>query len=234
METNKARTELVKKISEIMREVGAIPKSRKNSHFGYSFRGHEDIMNKLQPVLAKHGVIIIPKSKKLLIPDRLEPGHILIESTFEITDGNESIEFVGIGEGLDRTKDGRYGDKSAYKAQTGAAKYALNDLLQLAGEDPEDDNLTHAEKSSGQNGSGNNKKASQSKPGESNGQAGHTLSDPQRTFLTTTMSEMGYSTEAIEDVLRRAKEKGFEAAKTALLAKKMEMTKSKGKEKGDK
>ena len=131
---------LVRKIAWIMEEVGAVPKSGKNEFFGYQFRRHEDITNKLQPALAKAGVIIIPVKKEFVVR---EPGYVQIQATYRITDGKDSIEFIGIGEGADKSRDGKPGDKASYKAQTGAMKYALNDLFMLAGEDPENDNKTH-------------------------------------------------------------------------------------------
>jgi len=135
-----SRVELVKKIVQVIREVGAVPKSGKNDHFGYSYRRHEDITNKLQPALAASGIVIVPMIKEIV---REEPGYILMRVTYTVTDGAQELAFVGIGEGQDKSRDGRAGDKAAYKAQTGAMKYALNDLLLLAGEDPEADNKTH-------------------------------------------------------------------------------------------
>jgi ERF superfamily len=139
----KARPELVKKIVQVIREVGAVPKTGKNDHFGYAFRRHEDITNKLQPALANAGIIIVPVKKDMVIK---EPGYVMMEVTYEITDGEAAIRFVGIGEGADKSRDGRAGDKATYKAQTGAMKYGLNDLLLLAGEDPENDRQTHKDK----------------------------------------------------------------------------------------
>jgi len=127
---------IVQKVVGVIREIGAIPKTGFNDFHKYKYRSHEDITNALQPALAKAGILIIPKAKQILFH---QPGHIVIEATYEVTDGKDSISFIGIGEGADISKEGKPGDKAAYKAQTGAMKYALNDLLMLAGKDPEDE-----------------------------------------------------------------------------------------------
>lgn len=213
------RAALVRKLSEIIKEVGAVPKEGKNAFHGYSYRRHEDITNKLQPALAKHGIVIIPLTKKLVAN---EPGYVLLEVTYEVTDGEQSIKFQGIGEGMDRTKDGRPGDKAAYKAQTGAMKYALNDLLLLAGEDPEADKQTHPDGPAG-----NGKSQPQQKP---QGQTGkqvptekpqakapaHTLTTDQETVLTDIMNEMKYDQKLKNLGLQKAQIEGFAVAKAKL------------------
>jgi len=134
---------IIKKITEIMHAVGAVPKDGKNTFQNYAYRRHEDIVNKLQPALAAAGVVFVPSAKKIIAS---EPGYVLLEVTYTVTDGESSVSCVGLGEGVDKSKDGRPGDKAAYKAQTGAMKYALNDLLMLAASDPEEDQVTHGGK----------------------------------------------------------------------------------------
>jgi hypothetical protein len=138
-----SKKDFIAKISFVMDALGAIPKTAENSFQHYNYRSHEAIANKLQPILTQYGVVIVPKSKKIIFS---EPGYVLMEVTFEITDGTESLEFVGIGEGIDKNKEGRAGDKASYKAQTGAMKYALNDLFMLASkDDAEADEMTKTE-----------------------------------------------------------------------------------------
>lgn len=203
-----ATSALVKKIVEVIREVGAVPKTGENQHFGYKYRRHEDITNKLQPALAKQGVVIVPVEKRIIAN---EPGYILLEVTYSLTDGDQAIEFKGIGEGMDKSKDGRPGDKAAYKAQTGAMKYALNDMLMLAGEDPEEDKTTHGEQN-GKPPAG--KQAPTAKPQTK--PAAHVLTPEQEKTLRGIMAKMNYSARLVELGLQKAKIEGFEAAKTAL------------------
>src|SRR5262249_15506283 len=44
--------------------IGALPaigKTQRNQQQGFMFRGHDDVMNALNPLLAEHGVFIVPK-----------------------------------------------------------------------------------------------------------------------------------------------------------------------------
>lgn len=135
---------LVNKICDVIKEIGVVPKTGLNKFQGYNYRKHEDIMSHLQPTLLKHGLVFYPKSKSIhevsVIEKTNKSGditkniHVLMVATYTMTDGESSIDFMGLGEGIDN------GDKAIYKAQTGAIKYALNDLLMLASEsDPEND-----------------------------------------------------------------------------------------------
>lgn len=126
-----AMAALVAKIAAVIKDVGAVPKSGFNEHFKYAYRKHEDIANAVSPALQKNGVLILPVEKKFIVQ---QPGYVMIDVTYRITDGLAFFDIHGIGEGKDS------GDKATYKAQTGAMKYALNDLLMLPSEaDPEND-----------------------------------------------------------------------------------------------
>ena len=187
--------QIISKIVALIKEVGAVPKASENKFHGYKYRSHEDIVNKLQPALAKAGLVIIPTSKKIIQSD---PGYVLMEVTYTITDGEQSIQFVGIGEGADKSKEGKAGDKSAYKAQTGAMKYALNDLLMLAGEDPEADTATHKD----------GKEKYNAFAAEVENQAKDPLQVPgntdMRTQMIDMMKEMGWTDKRIEIKLKGA------------------------------
>jgi len=129
-----AMAALVAKIAAVIKDVGAVPKSGFNEHFKYAYRKHEDIANAVSPALQKNGVLILPVEKKFIVQ---QPGYVMIDVTYRITDGLAFFDIHGIGEGKDS------GDKATYKAQTGAMKYALNDLLMLPSEaDPENDHGT--------------------------------------------------------------------------------------------
>ena len=131
--------ELVDKICKAINEIGAIPKNGYNKAQNYHYRAHCDIMSKLQGSFANVGLVFYPKSKvinefKIDVNEKTfkKTTHVIMTVTYAITDGQSTIEFMGVGEGVD------WGDKASYKAQTGAAKYALNDILLLPSEmDPE-------------------------------------------------------------------------------------------------
>lgn len=142
---------LVQKVVAVMKRVGAIPATGKNQFHGYSYRKHSDIVNALQPALIEAGLIIFVKDVTPIIQDK---GHLQAVFTYAITDGKEFMDFKGVGEGIDVSKDGKAGDKAAYKAQTGGMKYALNVLLTLATDaEPEADHGTAAPKAAASQGS---------------------------------------------------------------------------------
>lgn len=128
--------DLVVKLAKIMSDC-VIPKTGYNSFHKYYYRTHEDIVNKLRPALAKEGLVLFATEKKLLSNS---PGHVIIEVRYTVSDGKDFIHFIGLGEGIDISREGKPGDKAMYKAQTGALKYALNDLFLIASsDDPEND-----------------------------------------------------------------------------------------------
>lgn len=187
-----SKLKLVGKIVSVIKEVGAVPKTSENKFHGYKYRSHEAIANKLQPALAAAGIIIVPAQKKLIAN---EPGYVLMEVTYQVTDGEEELSFVGIGEGQDKSKEGKPGDKSVYKAQTGAMKYALNDLLMLAGEDPEEDQATHKDSPAGT--VTNHQDSGASK-----------LSFEATSQMKDMMNEMGWTEKRQELVLKKAEQEG--------------------------
>ena len=48
-------------ITKIMEEVPSIGKTQKNKTQGFMYRGIDDVMNALQPLLAKNKVFIVPE-----------------------------------------------------------------------------------------------------------------------------------------------------------------------------
>jgi len=227
VEPESKRAALVRKLAAVIKSVGAVPKSGENTHFGYKFRRHEDITNKLQPALIEQGLVVVPVEKRMIVN---EPGYILMEGVYEVTDGDASVRFIGIGEGLDKNKEGKAGDKAAYKAQTGAIKFALNDLLMLAGEDPENDRKTHDDE----------KKAAAGKrptpPAPTAGQqqptgrkdptappqakpAAYTLTEDQKSRMIDLMNALEYSPEKVERGLQKASIEGPDVAIAALTEK---------------
>jgi hypothetical protein len=111
-------------ISNIISEIGAIGKDKKNQQQGFMYRGIDDVMNALQPVLSKHKVFIVPEIIEQSRTEReSKSGGVLfysickIKYTFFADDGS-SISAVVIGEGMDS------GDKATNKAMSIAFKYA--------------------------------------------------------------------------------------------------------------
>lgn len=111
-------------ISNVMAEIGAIGKGKRNKQQGFMYRGIDDVMNALQPALVKHNVFITPnvigekreerptKSGGVLFYTRLD-----VLYRFYTTDGS-FVETKVIGEAMDS------GDKATNKAMSIAYKYA--------------------------------------------------------------------------------------------------------------
>lgn len=154
--------ELVKKINAVMLELGAVEKKGFNSAQKYKYMAHADLMRELHPLLVKNGLVIYPETAKIQActsetwegeaygggKKTVHQNRITVETKYVITDGEHSIMFCGIGEGVDSQ------DKSAYKAQTGAHKYALKGLLcipdELDAEDEKFEALANDPKENGQ------------------------------------------------------------------------------------
>ncbi len=126
------------KIPLIMAEIGAIAKEQYNKQQGFKYRGVDDVMNALQPLLHKHGVFIVPEVINHQREDRVtKQGTNLIYSvctvkyTFYADDGS-NISAVVIGEGMDS------GDKATNKALAIAFKYACFQVFCIPTEEMKD------------------------------------------------------------------------------------------------
>lgn len=102
-----------------------IAKNQKNSHQGYKFRGIDDVLNTLAPIIAEHGILIIPNvlSKDIKTTTTKNGGiasHAILEVGFVLYDSEgDSICHTAYGEALDTS------DKAVNKAMTAAYKYFL-------------------------------------------------------------------------------------------------------------
>ena len=115
----------------VMSDIGVIGKERRNKAQSYDFRGVEDALNFVQPVLIKHGISLsteVSDFKTDAIQENKAGGQgtrtiyrttLLMDLKFFAPDGS-SRSFRSAGEGLDYG-----GDKSTNKAMAAAFKYAL-------------------------------------------------------------------------------------------------------------
>ena len=125
---------IYKAIPAIMEEIGHIGKDKKNQQQGFMFRGIDQVMNTMKPLLAKHGVFVLPVVTKTTREERLTKsggkhlaqrcGHRLfrddivgVDFHFIADDGSEVVATI-VGEGMDSA------DKSSNKAMAVAFKYA--------------------------------------------------------------------------------------------------------------
>lgn len=120
-------------IPAVMQDLGAVAKEqyadmgrdKTGKAKGYAFRGVDDVMNAINPVLRKHQVFVVPEVlEETREQTTSQYGSVMhyailkIRYTFFAPDGS-SVQAVTIGEGMDS------GDKASNKAMAVAFKYAL-------------------------------------------------------------------------------------------------------------
>jgi len=104
-----------------------IGKDRRNSQQGYNFRGIDDMLNVVGPVMARHGVTLSPYYQIIhhnAVTRQTKSGptewfHVLLRGVFSFRLGEELLVTETIGEALDNA------DKATNKAMSNAFKYAL-------------------------------------------------------------------------------------------------------------
>lgn len=167
-----------------MGDIENVPKNGWNSFHKYHYVTEADLVKAIRPHLAKAGIMMVPQSMTHAKEDELT----IVEVTYVITDGANSITVPSIGYGSDK------GDKGAYKAMTGALKYALmKAFLVDTGDDPEGDTKTDERAAT--------KPPVVQSAALPNAQRGgfSAVATPAqiRTFLETTVTEMGLDREQV-------------------------------------
>lgn len=132
-------------ICAVMDDIGAVGKNQTTTGYAsFKFRGIDDVMNALKPLLAKHKVFVVPTVLEQSREERVNSkGNTLIYSimkvkyTYYAEDGS-SIESIVIGEGMDS------GDKASNKAMASALKYSFFQVFCIPTEETKDpDSETH-------------------------------------------------------------------------------------------
>lgn len=126
-------------ISAAMADINPVGKDNYNAQQKFKYRGIDDVMNALFPVLCRHGLFLVPEVLEHTREERAaRSGGNLIYSiikmryTMYATDGS-NVSAVVIGEGMDSA------DKSSNKAMAVAMKYALFQLFCIPTEDMAND-----------------------------------------------------------------------------------------------
>jgi hypothetical protein len=136
---------LASKIAKVMEAVGYVQKGGTNAAQGYKFVQASAVADKVRAELSKLQVSMTPTNIDVISEGLTPSGKqalLTLRFTWTLTDGEsgETISFQSIGTGADS------GDKAAYKAATGALKYALlTGFLIPTGDDPEADAKTDDE-----------------------------------------------------------------------------------------
>jgi hypothetical protein len=146
---------IYEKIPEIMKQLGAIGKDRKNEFHNYMFRGIDDIVNAIHPIFIDLKVspprpIVLDRQVNYIKSKKGEPmvhAVVTVQYTIIAEDGSEDTAST-VGEGSDTS------DKAVNKAMTSAIKNYYNqrfcihtkDQADSDNESPELGNSNGAEK----------------------------------------------------------------------------------------
>lgn len=132
-------------MSRVLADLPAIGKNQMNQQQGFKFRGFDDVIDALNPLLAKHGVFFVPTVLERIDSHRqTRNGGTLwvvalhVQYTFYGPNG-DSVTATGWGEGTDS------GDKATQKAMTGALKYVLFQTFAIATKETADSDTTTPE-----------------------------------------------------------------------------------------
>lgn len=122
-----------------------ITKDRRNQQQGYNFRGIDDVYNALSPLLAKHGLCILPRILTRDVQERqTQKGGVLfyvtVEAEFDFVCAEDASKHTvrTFGEAMDSA------DKATNKAMSAAYKYAAFQAFAIPTEGDNDaDSATH-------------------------------------------------------------------------------------------
>jgi hypothetical protein len=126
--------------------ITGISKDRRNTQgTGYSFRGVDDVLNAIAPLLAKHGLCILPRVLTRECVERQSKNggalfYITVEAEFDFVSSEDGTKHTvkTFGEAMDS------GDKATNKAMSAAYKYACFQAFSIPTEAKEDaDYQTH-------------------------------------------------------------------------------------------
>lgn len=133
----------------VLAELPALGKDDYNKQQQFHFRSHDSVMNALNPLLAKHGVFVVPDVIERVTDQRTTSGgkamyevNLHVRFTFYGLAGDD-LSGSAWGEGTDM------GDKSTNKAMTAAFKYLLVQSFGISSGDTADSDRDTNEDTSG-------------------------------------------------------------------------------------
>jgi len=116
--------QVINRIQQALSKEG-ITKSQKNTQQGYMFRGIDAVYNTLSPLLAEHGLCILPRMLARTVIERESKNggalfYVCVEAEFDFVCAEAGSKHVirTFGEAMDS------GDKATNKAMSAAYKYA--------------------------------------------------------------------------------------------------------------
>jgi hypothetical protein len=140
-----------KTVYQLIAEVAAeaakagIAKGKKNQQQGYQFRGIDDVYNALAPLLAKAGLVILPRCMTREVTERQTRNggalfNVVVEVEFDFVSSHDGSKHTVVmyGEAMDSA------DKATNKAMSAAYKYAAMQAFCIPTEGDNDaDATTH-------------------------------------------------------------------------------------------
>jgi predicted component of type VI protein secretion system len=129
---------IYKAITDAMADISPIAKEKRNKEQGFQYRGIDDVMNELSPILSKHKIFIYPEVVEKQRQERqTKSGSTLLYSILTIkyhfaTDDGSEVCTTVVGEGMDS------GDKASNKAMAVAFKYACLQMFCIPTDDMKD------------------------------------------------------------------------------------------------
>lgn len=134
-------------IQSVMADLAAegIGKNRRNTQQGYQFRGIDDVYNTLSSILARHGLIMLPRILNRTCEERTTRNgsalfSVTVEAEFDLVCAEDGSQHTirTFGEAMDSA------DKATNKAMSAAYKYAAMQAFCIPTEGDNDaDATTH-------------------------------------------------------------------------------------------
>jgi hypothetical protein len=134
-----------KAINAIQAELAksGITKGRKNQSQGYAFRGIDDVYNAVSPLMAAHGLCVLPRALSREVIERATKSgnalfYVTVEVEFDFVSSEDASKHTikTYGEAMDSA------DKATNKAMSAAYKYAIIQAFAIPTEgdnDPDND-----------------------------------------------------------------------------------------------
>lgn len=134
------------KVQKVSADLEEIPKTGYNEHFGYKYHEADKVMAELRPLLAEHGLVIIPHQVGIedvaVTTSNGEAFLTTVKHELEVVDTEDgsSLTFTVFGRGQDSS------DKGPTKAYTMAYKYGVMKLFGIASSQSDPDAGAPAER----------------------------------------------------------------------------------------
>lgn len=123
-----------------------IGKGQENKQQGYKFRGIDDVYNAVSPLLAKHGLCVLPRVLSRSVSEKATRSgsalfYVVVEAEFDFIASEDASKHTikTYGEAMDS------GDKATNKAMSAAYKYALIQTFAIPTEGDNDADATSHE-----------------------------------------------------------------------------------------